>query len=76
MYNKRIIEWMLHFILIILIFRVKVFICETNQHTKYHVDTSELIGYCAPYHGKVCKSYITTGQVWYSNVSDDVKEIL
>lgn len=32
-------------------------------------NTHELIGYCAPYHGKVCKSYITSPQVWYSNVS-------
>lgn len=32
--------------------------------------THELIGYCAPYHGKVCKSYIKSNQVWYSNVSD------
>lgn len=31
--------------------------------------SDELIGYCAPYHGKVCKSYITSPQVWYSNVS-------
>jgi hypothetical protein len=23
------------------------------------------VGYCAPYNGKICKSYITT-QVWYS----------
>jgi len=23
-------------------------------------------GYCAPYNGKICKSYITSGQVWYS----------
>lgn len=23
-------------------------------------------GYCAPYNGKVCKSFITSGQVWYS----------
>lgn len=27
-------------------------------------------GYCAPYNGKVCKSYITSSQVWYSRVSD------
>lgn len=27
-------------------------------------------GYCAPYNGRVCKSYITS-QVWYSRVSDD-----
>lgn len=23
-------------------------------------------GYCAPYNGKVCKSFISSGQVWYS----------
>lgn len=26
-------------------------------------------GYCAPYNGRVCKSFITTSQVWYSRVS-------
>lgn len=30
-----------------------------NEHT---------VGYCAPYHGKVCKSYITSTQVWYNKV--------
>lgn len=37
--------------------------------TKFSDSTHELIGYCAPYHGKVCKSFITSSQVWYSNVS-------
>lgn len=23
-------------------------------------------GYCAPYNGKICKSFISSGQVWYS----------
>lgn len=42
---------------------------ECDAHlSKSNDGTTELIGYCAPYHGKVCKSYITTGQVWYSNV--------
>lgn len=27
-------------------------------------------GYCAPYNGKVCKSHITSTQVWYSRVSE------
>lgn len=27
------------------------------------------IGYCAPYHGKVCKSFTTSTQVWYNKVS-------
>lgn len=36
---------------------------------KFSDTTHELIGYCVPYHGKVCKSYITYDQVWYSNVS-------
>lgn len=40
-----------------------------NHLAKLSDASAELIGYCAPYHGKVCKSYITTGQVWYSNVS-------
>lgn len=26
---------------------------------------SEELGYCAPYNGKICKSYISGGQVWY-----------
>lgn len=43
-------------------------VCETDL-LNYHVDSGELIGYCAPYHGKVCKSYIKSSQVWYSNVS-------
>lgn len=30
--------------------------------------TNDLIGYCAPYHGKVCKSFVSYDQVWYSNV--------
>lgn len=37
--------------------------------TKFSDTTHELIGYCAPYHGSVCKSFITSNQVWYSNVS-------
>lgn len=37
--------------------------------TKFSDTTHELIGYCAPYHGTVCKSFITSNQVWYSNVS-------
>lgn len=37
--------------------------------SKFSDSTHELIGYCAPYHGKVCKSFITSSQVWYSNVS-------
>lgn len=36
---------------------------------KFSDTAHELIGYCAPYHGKVCKSFITSTQVWYSNVS-------
>lgn len=28
-----------------------------------------VVGYCAPYHGKVCKSFITSTQVWYNKVS-------
>lgn len=28
------------------------------------------VGYCAPYHGKVCKSFITSTQVWYNKVSN------
>lgn len=31
--------------------------------------TGNEIGYCAPYHGKVCKSFITSTQVWYNKVS-------
>lgn len=27
-------------------------------------------GYCAPYNGKVCKSFINSAQVWYSSSSD------
>lgn len=42
---------------------------EAATLTKYSDSTHELIGYCAPYHGKVCKSFITSSQVWYSNVS-------
>lgn len=42
---------------------------EAAKLTKYSDSTHELIGYCAPYHGKVCKSFITSSQVWYSNVS-------
>lgn len=42
---------------------------EAATLTKYSDSTHELIGYCAPYHGKVCKSFITASQVWYSNVS-------
>lgn len=37
--------------------------------TEFSDTTHELIGYCAPYHGKVCRSFITSAQVWYSNVS-------
>lgn len=42
---------------------------EAATLTKYSDSTHELIGYCAPYHGRVCKSFITSSQVWYSNVS-------
>lgn len=43
---------------------------ESDDNLPKFSDTHhELIGYCVPYHGKVCKSYITYDQVWYSNVS-------
>lgn len=50
-----------------------------SSHTElaeFSDSTHELIGYCAPYHGKVCKSYITSPQVWYSNVGFQEKNHL
>lgn len=41
------------------------FALTTNNDEGIH----EELGYCAPYNGKVCKSHITTSQVWYSRVS-------
>lgn len=54
--------------LFVLMACVRYSVCNTDL-LNYHVDSGELIGYCAPYHGKVCKSYIKSSQVWYSNVS-------
>lgn len=59
---------LLHFGLIVLIFLIENATSD-NSLQKFTDTTHELIGYCAPYHGKVCKAYITSGQVWYSNVS-------
>ena len=37
-----------------------VFIISVSSNSDYEE------GYCAPYNGKVCKSFIRTSQVWYS----------
>lgn len=59
---------MSHLRVTFLIFLLKIATGHANL-PEFSDTTHELIGYCAPYHGKVCKSYITSPQVWYSNVS-------
>lgn len=59
---------MSHLRVTFLIFLLKIATSHANL-PEFSDTTHELIGYCAPYHGKVCKSYITSPQVWYSNVS-------
>lgn len=54
----------------------------SNSHHHHHNDNDDVddddvsltneagdepeVGYCAPYNGKVCKSFISSSQVWYS----------
>lgn len=66
----------LHFGIVLVILLIKNVESDDNL-PKFSDTTYELIGYCVPYHGKVCKSYITYDQVWYSNVStfDDTIDV-
>lgn len=57
------------FVLILFVSHIK----SDDNLPKFSDTTHELIGYCVPYHGKICSSYITYDQVWYSNVSVDLQ---
>lgn len=57
----------LHYYLVFVIFlRFDEYSCDQIASRE---DGDEEIGYCAPYNGKVCKSHVTSSQVWYSRVS-------
>lgn len=59
-------KWMLSTLIV-------CFVCALDVQADLSSTSGEgddvLLDYCAPYNGKICKSFITTGQVWYSNVS-------
>lgn len=60
-------KWLYYCLLFVFLLRFDGYLCE--QPTASNEKDTEEIGYCAPYNGKVCKSYITSSQVWYSRVS-------
>lgn len=60
-------KWLLRFALLSLSIYMEKSICYGHL-ADLSDKTNDLIGYCAPYHGKVCKSYVSYSQVWYSNV--------
>lgn len=69
MYFSQSKKWVFHFgLLISTIFMGDV--VGDAFSPNYSDKTNELIGYCAPYHGTVCKSFVSSSQVWYSNVSN------
>lgn len=58
------IEHIKYFYVFVLIIFIRLNTSSCSSALKDNYDNEE--GYCAPYNGKVCKSFITGGQVWYS----------